>query len=376
MPLESLELETDVGVVPLRFAAESTRLYLLASEPGALWPAWVLRNGRAEVRIAGERAGGTAVLVTDPETRDRILARFRVDAETRRWFRDPGPLVVVDLGGTASTVDPYGRWIEEEFDGAAPHYAERLAGNPVERRFRARSLELLRATFPHPGVLLEVGCGTGTETLPMLRAGHRILAVDISDRMLGELRENARREGVEAALTTRRLRAKGLDTVGRELGPASLDGAFSTFGALNLEPDLAPVARGLRELLRPGGRFVAGVFGRVAVLESLASLGQGNPRRRFARRHRPAPVGSHRFPIDVYFRSPHEIQRSFADGFKLLHVEGLGIVMPPPNFAVRLERLGVRWDPLDRWDRRVGMWPVISGWGDQFLAVFERSGEP
>lgn len=44
--------------------------------------------------------------------------------------------------------------------------------------------------------ILEIGCGTGKFTLPLLRKGYRILAIDISEKSLDVLARKAREEGL------------------------------------------------------------------------------------------------------------------------------------------------------------------------------------
>jgi SAM-dependent methyltransferase len=314
--------------------------------------------------------------VTDPTVRDRVVRQFRESAGpdgARLWFSDPGPLIAIRRGVLDDTGESYDRWVRDQFDAAAGEYGDRVLRNPVERRYREWSIALLTRTFPDPVRLLEVGCGTGAETLPMLRAGHRIVAIDVSPAMISRLEQNARPGGLAERLSTRLLRARDLETLAGEFGPASFDGGYSTFGALNLEPDLRPVARGLGRLLRPGAAFVAGVFSRDAILEPAVTALRGHPELAAARRHRPAPVGSHRFSTDVYLRSVEEVRRTFEDEFTLRSVVGLGLALPPPNWAARLERARVRWDRLERWDRRLGSVRALAGLADQFLAVLVRN---
>jgi SAM-dependent methyltransferase len=373
----TLELLTEGRPVRLRYVEEPPWLYLVASGSETLWPSAVLRTGRADWIRDGRRGSGRADLVTDDATRTRILHRFRAEAGPEHatdWYALPGRLIAVRTDRSDDEAEPYGRWLRAEFDRDALEYERRVEGNPVERRFRRRSVDLLVRTFGRPGRLLEIGSGVGLETVPLLRLGHRILAVDVSSQMLDRLRARASAEGWDSPLETRVLRAKDLSTLVVEYGAASFDGAFSTFGALNLEPDLTPVARALGRLVRPGGFFVAGVFNRHAVLEPLASVAAGRVARALARAKRPVPVGSHRFSVDLHLRSVREMKEAFANGFTLRRVEGLGVVLPPPDLATRLDSFGVRWDRLDRWDTRLGMWSTLAGAGDQFLAVFERNG--
>src|SRR5437773_8713408 len=77
--------------------------------------------------------------------------------------------------------------------------------------------------------------------------------------------------------------AAGVEQLVDEWGAGAFDGAFSSFGALNCEPDLAAVARGLDALVRPGGFVVCSVMNRFYPWEVLWFLarrgGRGAGRR-------------------------------------------------------------------------------------------------
>ncbi|MCI4326949.1 MAG: methyltransferase domain-containing protein [Thermoplasmata archaeon] len=374
---ETLVLETSHDRIRLRYVAEPPFYYVLASGGETHWSTEVLRTGRAKIAIGSVAGVGSATLVTDPATRARLIQRFRDTAglaNAERWYGRPGRLISIDPRGESGSTEPYGRWLRAEFDGAAPEYRTRLDRNPVELRYRSRSLALLRRTFPDHGRLLEIGSGTGAETLPMLRAGHRVVAVDLSPGMLAKLAENAAEAGWAGELTTRTARARDLGALVPEFGAASFDGGYSTFGAMNLEPDLGTFARALGELLRPGARFVAGVYNRHALVGPLAAVLGGSADRIRSRYLRPAPVGTHRFSVDVYFRSVREIRNVFAPEFSLVGLEGLGVVLPPPEYAARWDRWGTAWDRLDRWDRRLTGPRRLGPLADVFFAVLRRTG--
>src|SRR5439155_1418000 len=84
--------------------------------------------------------------------------------------------------------------------------------------------------------VLELGCGTGLETIPLAEAGVEILALDISRQMLHELNRKARAASIADRIETRRGPISDLSEIANDLVPGSFDGAFSHFGALNCEP--------------------------------------------------------------------------------------------------------------------------------------------
>lgn len=76
------------------------------------------------------------------------------------------------------------------YDLVAPYYDE-LTGHHDYERWLASLLPALERRGLRGSRLLDLGCGTGKSTLPMLRRGWEITAVDHSPRMLAELEAKA-----------------------------------------------------------------------------------------------------------------------------------------------------------------------------------------
>jgi hypothetical protein len=130
--------------------------------------------------------------------------------------------------------------------------------------------------------------------------------------MLETVRAKARAEGFSERLRTRQLRASELGALLGDVGEAEFDGGYSTYGALNCEEELASIPPALHALLRPGGRFVAGVYNRWCLFELVGYALSGQPGRAFGRTHRPVPVGSSRFCVDIFAHSTSDFRRLFA----------------------------------------------------------------
>lgn len=110
--------------------------------------------------------------------------------------------------------------------------------------------------------LLDVAPGTGALSIPAARLGARVLAADISPRMIEQLAARARNEGLS------NLETRVMDGHALELEDNTFDISASQFGVM-LFPDLP---RGLSELVRvtkPGGRVLMVTFGPVQKVEFL-----------------------------------------------------------------------------------------------------------
>ena len=376
---EPLQLRLPGGSVPLGFVQEAGVVYLVARSRSAQWPVEILRDGRAALDLSGQAEIGTPELITDPGERVRILQLFRAKYGTdlfARWYDQPARVLRVVLGtasgGGGAGSNAYYDWLRAEFDNVAEDYDRHITGNRINLLLRNRSLSVLTHRFAGARRILEIGCGSGMETLPLLEQGHEILAVDISARMLDTVRRKAQQAGVSERLATRELAARDLERLIEDGERGSFDGAFSTFGALNCEPNLSQVPGTLFELLKPGAPFLAGVYNRWCLFEMAGYSLTLQPRRALGRRRNPVRVGSSRFCVDVYSYSVPELLGLFRPSFRAERIEGVPVLLPPSDLVAYADRFERSFDRFAAWDARVGArWP-FSWLGDHFLILFAR----
>jgi SAM-dependent methyltransferase len=114
-------------------------------------------------------------------------------------------------------------------------------------------MAVLHRQFPRPGLVADLGCGTGRALVPLVRAGHRGLAVDLSDHMLRIVQAKALDEGLP--IDCLRANLVELDAV----ADRSVDYAmcmFSTLGMIQGRKNRRRALDHARRILKPGGRFV------------------------------------------------------------------------------------------------------------------------
>jgi SAM-dependent methyltransferase len=112
---------------------------------------------------------------------------------------------------------------------------------------RRRFLGLLRDR--EAGSLLEVGAGTGHDSLYFQRHGLRVLCTDLSPAMV----ELCRAKGLDARVA---------DFLSLQVPAASFDAVYALNCLLHVPtPDLPRVLAAIGEVLVPGGLFYAGTWG-------------------------------------------------------------------------------------------------------------------
>ncbi|WP_344480979.1 class I SAM-dependent methyltransferase [Nonomuraea monospora] len=97
--------------------------------------------------------------------------------------------------------------------------------------------------------LLEVGAGTGQDSVYFQENGLNVVAVDLSPAMVDRCRD----KGLEAHV---------MDFLGLEFEPGSFDAVYAFNCLLHVpDGDLSAVLAAIRAVVRPGGLFFIGVYG-------------------------------------------------------------------------------------------------------------------
>jgi SAM-dependent methyltransferase len=281
---------------------------------------------------------------------------------------------------TASHPAPGASTAARAFSRAAALYDAEHAANPLARWTRRRSLAALERAFAADARLLELGCGAGAEALHLAARGASIVATDAAPGMVAALAAKLAPGGGAAGLAGRVtplvLPAARVGELVARYGPAAFDGAYSSFGPLNCEPDLAPVAAGLAALVRPGGRLVLSLINRFCLWETAWYLRAGQPGRAFRRwpGHATATVRAawqdERIP--VFYWTPGAVEAAFRPHFRAVRRMGLPWLLPPQYLDGLVPRAPGLFRRLARWDRRLAAaWPCYAI-GDHALITLVR----
>ena len=249
------------------------------------------------------------------------------------------------MSRSGTSQEPWRDELTLGFDKAAALYDDETIPNASMAYMRRVSLDVLLETFSPGDKLLEIGCGSGGEAIALARRGMYIEATDLSAEMVRITSGKAQMEGVSGRVSARQLSARDLETLEGELGRGGLDGAYSSFGPLNGEPDLSPVASGLAALIRPGGSLVVSVMNRYYLLETVWYLLHGQLRNA-VRRWSGSAQARVSFELDAtvstWYYTPSGFERAFRPLFRRTQCRALPLLVPPPY----LSHLWARWPSL------------------------------
>jgi SAM-dependent methyltransferase len=260
----------------------------------------------------------------------------------------------------------------QAFDAIAQQFDARFGAWRSVAAQRAAVRAALLQAFPVGARVLELGGGTAEDAAWLTYRGRAVTMTDVSPMMVDVARVKLAPLG---APVPRVVDAGALDQASGQLVAANgglFDGAFSNFAGLNCVTDLAPTARGLAQLVRPGGQALLVVFGSSCVGEMVVQLVRRDPRaavRRMSRNDVPARLGGRSFAVRYHRR--RDIEQVMAPWFRLVAMKGIGVFVPPSGAEPWISNWPRLLKGLEHADRVVS--GALAPLGDHVLYALERT---
>lgn len=279
------------------------------------------------------------------------------------------------------------------FDSLAAAYDESFTATDLGHILRARVWRHLAKHYRSGQYILDLACGTGEDALWLAGRGLRVTALDGSAEMVRMTAKKVDSQGLGGQINVihRSIQEFSLEPTAVSIPAAKsnsqpsgastnppgddgdflFDGALSNFGGLNVLENLAPVASSLAEVIKPGGRLILVPMGKICPWELGWYVAHGRPKTAFRRfGHSPSAkiAGS---VIPVWYPTPGLIAREFEPMFRLIHVESLGLFLPPSYLKHLVRSSPSLFRTLNSLEMKIGRW--TRGWGDHYIAVLEKN---
>jgi len=255
------------------------------------------------------------------------------------------------------------------FDAFAADYDATFTHTALGQRLRRRVWRVLADYFQAGQTVLELACGTGEDAVWLAQRGLTVTATDGSAEMVTATAVKARQNNLSHRITTHQLSLQELPTR-HALRNTQYDHAFSNFGGLNTLDDWRPLAAALAQLVRPGGHLALVPMGPFCPWE-IGWYGLHGEWKTAVRRFRQpamARIGDNQIP--VWYPPARRLRQEFAPWFECVHVESLGLWLPPSCLAHWVERWPRLFATLDRLESKTAR--LSGGWGDHYIMALTR----
>lgn len=263
--------------------------------------------------------------------------------------------------------------VAEAFDSASEEYDFTIGGNFINVWIRERSIREVLQRARGDDVLLEIGCGTGTEAIRISKRVAGVVATDISSRMIALLQRKVEARRLGAKITALQIRAIDVGRAAEHLPGGRARVAYSFNGALNCELELARFPSELWKVLEPGGLFVCSVRNRLCLEESLVQGALLRFRSMTPRKAQPKMVSVGGMDIPAYYYYPWEFAAAFRPYFEVRKQIAVPAIIPPPYLNDTYVKLRSRLKLVEHADSALADRFPFNRFGDQTLFVFERN---
>lgn len=217
------------------------------------------------------------------------------------------------------------------FDDYAATYDSSFSMTALGHCLRKMVWQRFDVAFASSNRILEIGCGTGEDSIYFARRGHDVVATDASAGMLRVAKKKAENEGCAQRIQFRHI---PMEKLGHELATQRFDGISSNFGAMNCASRLGSIVSDVAPLLTKNAPLVWVVMGRYVPWEWVWFLARGDWRKAFRRHKKGGAVWK---GMRIQYPTPRQLGMFLQPHFEPLGHRSLGFALPPTFAADWLE---------------------------------------
>ena len=261
--------------------------------------------------------------------------------------------------------------ISVPFDQISKDYDQDFSQTILGRWLRRQVWDRLAKNLQPGDHLLELGCGTGEDAVWLGQQGIRVTATDHSSAMLGIVREKIERRSLGHLVSTQLLDLNhphaGIED--------TFDGVLANFGVLNCVRDRQHLAEILHGWLKAEAHAIFVIMNPYCpweIIWHLSDLQINKAFRRLKQGGLDVALGEHS-ELRVCYPRPGLVKQEFKPGFRLAHLQGLGVFLPPSylrNLIIRHMRFFELLHKLEKKLARRFPWNRLS---DHYIIELIRS---
>ena len=261
---------------------------------------------------------------------------------------------------------------KKAFDSASVTFDEDDRGNAILQWMRSQAYKVYLENFADGDKLLELNSGTGIDAFYLASKGIGVYATDISTGMIGVIRQKlaAQNEASENLLGAEVLSFDDISGVNF----SGFDGVISNFGGLNCIPDFTKLSHDLSLKLKPGGKFIAVVIGRLCPWETFfysLKFQFKTAFRRFSKGGVDANLNGE--TIRTFYFTPARFAKDFEKEFTVEKIYSHGAFTPPPYLVNIYNQLRPVVKVLMKLDEITREIFPFNRFGDHFIIVLRKT---
>jgi len=266
------------------------------------------------------------------------------------------------------------------FDNYAAYYDSHFTYSKIGRLQRnsvwnhLNTVPREKKTTPHriPLSILEINCGTGEDALRFGKAGHVVIATDISNQMINIANQKISDANLNSCV---RLECCEFNNLSFKYKAAEFDIIFSNFGGLNCidEGTLKETLVKLNTLLKPGGRIIFVVMGTHCIWEVVYFIVKFQFKKAFRRiSGRGTEATIKKSILKTYYYSPRKIKRLISSYLQHETQKPIGLFVPPSYLEPFFKNKDRLLKFLNQLESIFGQFSIFANLADHYLIQFYK----
>jgi ubiquinone/menaquinone biosynthesis C-methylase UbiE len=215
--------------------------------------------------------------------------------------------------------------------------------------------------------ILELNCGTGEDALWFAKKGHKVLATDISEKMLEITQEKIHEANLLSRVQTKQIDIRKIDSAGIK---QKFDLVFSNFGGMNCISlrEMEKLPSEIKKLLIPNGQLKMIVMPAFCLWETIYFLLKLNFSKAFRRYSDNGTIAKlNGNEMRTFYFSPGKIKKIFGHNFEVVAVKPIGFFIPPSYLDNFFSSKAKLFSFLEKLECAVTKFSFLAGFSDHYL---------
>jgi ubiquinone/menaquinone biosynthesis C-methylase UbiE len=253
--------------------------------------------------------------------------------------------------------------LQEAFDKSSSSYDADFTYSKIGSEQRKQVYFQLAKEIKNCSSVLEVNCGTGEDAIYFSKKGMRVLATDISAKMI----EEAKRKLGDGNVKFEICNAIDLEKI-----DGTFDLVFSNFGGLNCltEVELTQFCKAAALKLNSKGKLVMVFISSNSFIEKVYFKLKSRTIRRQEKHGVETIIENQRFL--TYYYSPEKLIGLFSNQFKVVSTKPIGFFVPPSYFENKVTSRPILFRLFVILDSFIKNWSWLANRADHFYISFEK----
>ena len=215
--------------------------------------------------------------------------------------------------------------------------------------------------------ILELNCGTGEDALWFAKKEHKVLATDISEKMLEITQEKIHEANLLSCVQTLQIDIRNIDSAGIK---QKFDLVFSNFGGMNCISfeEMEKLPSEVKKILKPNGRLIMVVMPAFCLWETIYFLFKLNFKNAFRRYSNDGTIARpNGLEVRTFYYTPNQMKKIFEKYFDVINIKPDGFFIPPSYlekfFAPKVKTFNL----LKKIEKIFSNQRILAGFSDHYL---------